>query len=54
VPSGRSLLPANCATVTSSMRSTKAFNVVESWSRANSVIFYGKGGDIATNCRDKQ
>jgi len=29
-------------------------NVVESWNRANSVIFYGKGGDIATNRRDEQ
>jgi TnpA family transposase len=29
-------------------------NVVESWNRANSVIFFGKGGDIATNRRDDQ
>lgn len=29
-------------------------NVVESWNRANSVIFYGKGGDIATNRREEQ
>ncbi|OJF12342.1 hypothetical protein BG844_21240 [Couchioplanes caeruleus subsp. caeruleus] len=29
-------------------------NVVESWNRANSVIFFGKGGDIATNRRDEQ
>ena len=28
--------------------------VVESWNRANSVIFYGKGGDIGTNRRDEQ
>jgi len=28
--------------------------VVESWNRGNSVIFYGKGGDIATNRRDEQ
>jgi TnpA family transposase len=27
---------------------------VESWNRANSVIFYGKGGDLATNRRDEQ
>ena len=27
---------------------------MESWNRANSVIFYGKGGDIATNRRDEQ
>jgi hypothetical protein len=27
---------------------------VESWNRGNSVIFYGKGGDIATNRRDEQ
>jgi TnpA family transposase len=29
-------------------------NVVESWNRANAVIFYGKGGDLATNRRDEQ
>lgn len=29
-------------------------NVMESWNRANSVIFYGKGGDIATNRREEQ
>ncbi|MGC9666224.1 Tn3 family transposase [Planosporangium sp. 12N6] len=29
-------------------------NVVEPWNRANSVIFYGKGGDIATSRRDEQ
>jgi TnpA family transposase len=29
-------------------------NVVESWNRDNSVIFYGKDGDIATNRRDEQ
>jgi TnpA family transposase len=28
--------------------------VVESWNRANAVIFYGKGGDLATNHRDEQ
>jgi TnpA family transposase len=27
---------------------------VESWNHANSVIFLGKGGDIATNRRDEQ
>ena len=32
----------------------EGLNVVESWNRANSVIFYGKGGDIATNRRDEQ
>ncbi len=26
--------------------------MVESWNRANAVIFYGKGGDLATNRRD--
>jgi TnpA family transposase len=31
----------------------EGLNVVESWNRANSVIF-GKGGDIATNRRDEQ
>lgn len=32
----------------------EGLNVVESWNRANSVIFYGKGGDIASNRRDEQ
>ncbi|MFI2664103.1 Tn3 family transposase [Micromonospora carbonacea] len=32
----------------------EGLNVVESWNRANSVIFYGKGGDIATNRSDEQ
>jgi TnpA family transposase len=32
----------------------EGLNVVESWNGANSVIFYGKGGDIATNRRDEQ
>ena len=29
-------------------------NVVKLWNRANSGIFFGKGGDIATNSRDEQ
>jgi TnpA family transposase len=32
----------------------EGLNVVESWNRANAVIFFGKGGDIATNRRDEQ
>jgi len=32
----------------------EGLNIVESWNRANSVIFFGKGGDIATNRRDEQ
>jgi Tn3 transposase DDE domain len=28
--------------------------VVESWNRANGVIFFGRGGDIATDRRDEQ
>jgi TnpA family transposase len=32
----------------------EGLNVVESWNRANSVIFYGKNGDLATNRRDEQ
>ncbi len=35
-------------------RFTKALDVVESWNRANSMIFYGKGGDLATNRREEQ
>ena len=27
---------------------------MESWNRANSVIFFGKGSDIASNRRDEQ
>jgi TnpA family transposase len=33
---------------------SEGLNVVEAWNRGNSVIFYGKGGDIATNRRDEQ
>lgn len=29
-------------------------NAVESWNRANAVLCYGKGGDIATNRREEQ
>jgi TnpA family transposase len=32
----------------------EGLNVVESWNRANSIIFFGKGGDIATNRREEQ
>jgi TnpA family transposase len=32
----------------------EGLNVVESWNRANSVIFFGKGSDIASNRRDEQ
>lgn len=32
----------------------EGLNVVESWNRANTVIFYGKSGDLATNRRDEQ
>ena len=30
----------------------EGLNMVESWNRANAVIFYGKGGDPASNHRD--
>ena len=29
-------------------------NVIENWSGANSFIFYGRGGDFATNRLDEQ
>lgn len=29
-------------------------NVIESWNRVDTVIFYGKGSDLATNRRDEQ
>lgn len=32
----------------------EGLNVVESWNRASAVIFYGKGGDLASNRRDEQ
>ncbi len=32
----------------------EGLNLVESWNRANAVILYGKGGDLATNRRDEQ
>ena len=33
---------------------TEGLNVVESFNGANSVIYYGKGGEIASNRRDEQ
>ncbi len=36
-------------------RSVKdGLNVVESWNRGNSILFYGKRGDLASNRRDEQ
>jgi TnpA family transposase len=32
----------------------EGLNVVESWNRANGVIFDGKGGDLATNRREQE
>jgi TnpA family transposase len=32
----------------------EGLNVVESCDRANAVIFYGKGGDLASSRRDEQ
>jgi TnpA family transposase len=32
----------------------EGLNVIEAWNRANSIIFFGKGGDIATNRREEQ
>jgi hypothetical protein len=32
----------------------EGLNVVESWSRVNAVIFFGKSGEFATNRRDQQ
>ena len=32
----------------------EGLNVMESWNQANAVIFYGKGGDLASNRRDEQ
>jgi TnpA family transposase len=32
----------------------EGLNMVESWNRANAVIFYGKGADLASNHRDEQ
>lgn len=29
-------------------------NVVENWNSANDFVYYGKGGEIASNCRDDQ
>ncbi|WP_370134986.1 Tn3 family transposase [Streptacidiphilus sp. EB103A] len=28
-------------------------NVIESWNRANAVIYYGKGGEISTDRREE-
>jgi TnpA family transposase len=32
----------------------EALNVIENWNSANSFIFYGKGGEIATNRLEEQ
>jgi TnpA family transposase len=32
----------------------EGLNVVENWNSANGFIFYGKGGEIATNRHDEQ
>ena len=32
----------------------EGLNVIESWNRANSIIFYGKNSEIASNRRDEQ
>lgn len=32
----------------------EGLNVVESWNRGNSILYYGKGGDISTNRREEQ
>lgn len=32
----------------------EGLNVIENWNSANGFIFYGKGGEIATNRRDDQ
>jgi TnpA family transposase len=32
----------------------EGLNVVENWNSANSFIFYGKGGEIATNRMEDQ
>jgi TnpA family transposase len=52
--SGPSSCAATCATATSSARSRRGLNVVESWNRVNAVIFFGKSGEFATNRRDQQ
>lgn len=33
---------------------TDGLNVVESWNWGNSILFYGKRGDLASNRRDEQ
>ena len=33
---------------------SEGLNVVENWNSANSFIFYGKSGEIATNRHDEQ
>ncbi|HEY5984930.1 MAG TPA: Tn3 family transposase, partial [Streptosporangiaceae bacterium] len=32
----------------------ESLNVMEAWNRVNAIIFFGKGGDLATNRRDEQ
>jgi hypothetical protein len=40
-------MTANCSEI------EEGLNVVEAWNRANSVICYGRGGEISTNRRDE-
>jgi TnpA family transposase len=47
-------VPLPCAAGRCNGRSTKASTSLESWNRANAIIFYGKSGDLATNRRDEQ
>ena len=42
-------LPRRCAA-----RSTRGSNVVEHWNGANGFIFFGKGGELASNRREDQ
>ncbi len=32
----------------------EGLNLVEAWNRVNTVIFYGKSGELASNRRDQQ
>jgi len=44
--------PRGCTPKTS--RFARSSHLIESWNRVNTVIFFGKSGDFATNRRDQQ
>ena len=47
-------MPSTCQSEALRREIHAALNVIENWNSANSFIFYGKSGEIATNRLDEQ